>query len=264
MQRVTGMAQRPFEGQVALITGSSRGIGRATALLLASRGADVAVHFRREEAAAQAVCDAARAQGVRAIAVRADLRDQAAVAAAVDAVGAAFGRIDMLVANAASTAFKPLLDLQAHNIGMTLDTSVQALLTLVRTAVPLLRDRAASIVTVSGFDTLRALPGHGVLGAAKAAVETLTRYLAAELAPLRINANCVVPGFVATDSARLWADTHEPGGYAAAAEEWVRRTPAGRVGEADDIARVIALLCSPDARWITGQVIVADGGLTLR
>ena len=258
------MAEQTFSGQTALITGSSRGIGRATALLLAARGADIAVHFRRDEAAAQAVCAAARAAGVRAVAVRADLRDQAAVAAAVDEVGAAFGRIDMLVANAASTAFKPLLELQAHNIGMTLDTSVQALLTLVRAAVPLMRDRAASIVTVSGFDTLRALPGHGLLGAAKAAVETLTRYLAAELAPLGINANCVVPGFVATDSARLWADTHEPGGYAAAAEDWERRTPAGRVGEADDIARVIALLCSPDARWITGQAIVADGGLTLR
>jgi enoyl-[acyl-carrier protein] reductase III len=257
------MAERLFAGQTALITGSSRGIGRATALLLARRGADVAVHFRRDEAAAQAVCDEVRAAGVRAVAVQADLRDQDAVAAAVDAVGAAFGRIDMLIANAASTAFKPLLDLKPHNVGMTLDTSVQALLTLVRAAVPLMRDRA-SIVTVSGFDTLRALPGHGLLGAAKAAIETLTRYLAAELAPLGINANCVVPGFVATDSARLWADTHEPGGYAAAAEDWVRRTPAGRVGEADDIARVIALLCSPDARWITGQAIVADGGLTLR
>jgi enoyl-[acyl-carrier protein] reductase III len=147
---------------------------------------------------------------------------------------------------------------------MTLDTSVQSLLTLVRAAVPLMQGRAGNIVTVSGFDTLRCLPGHGLLGAAKAAVETLTRYLAAELAPLGINANCVVPGFVATDSARLWADTHEPGGYAAAAAEWVKRTPRGRVGEADDIARVIALLCSSDARWITGQVIVADGGLTLR
>ena len=258
------MAEQIFSGQTALITGSSRGIGRATALLLARRGADVAVHFRRDEAAAQAVCEDVRAAGARAIAVQADLRDQAAVAAAVQAVGAAFGRIDLLIANAASTAFKPLLDLQPHNVGMTLDTSVQALLTLVRAAVPLMRGRDANIVTVSGFDTLRALPGHGLLGAAKAAVETLTRYLAAELAPLGINANCVVPGFVATDSARLWADTHEPGGYAAAAEDWVRRTPAGRVGEADDIARVIALLCSPDARWITGQVIVADGGLTLR
>ena len=258
------MTNQTFGGKAALITGASRGIGRATALLLAQRGADIAVLYRREQAAAQAVCEQARAAGVRAMAVPADLRDQAAVAAAVDTVGAAFGRIDILVANAASTAFKPLLELQPHNVGMTLDTSVQSLLTLVRAAVPLMQDRAANIVTVSGFDTLRALPGHGLLGAAKAAVETLTRYLAAELAPLGINANCVVPGFVATDSARLWADTHEPGGYAAAAPEWVRRTPAGRVGEADDIARVIALLCSADARWITGQVIVADGGLTLR
>jgi enoyl-[acyl-carrier protein] reductase III len=258
------MTQRPFSGQVALVTGSSRGIGRATALLLARRGADVVVHYRRDEAAAQAVCSEARAAGVQATALRADLRDQEAVAALLAQVGSQFGRLDLLVANAASTAFKPLLDLAPHNIGMTLDTSVQSLLTLVRSAVPLLQGRSGNIVTVSGFDTLRCLPGHGLLGAAKAAVEMLTRYLAVELAPLGINANCVVPGFVATDSARLWADTHEPGGYAAAAAEWVKRTPRGRVGEAEDIARVIALLCSADARWITGQVIVADGGLTLR
>ncbi|MGK2942293.1 MAG: SDR family oxidoreductase [Immundisolibacter sp.] len=258
------MAEQPFRGQVALITGSSRGIGRATALLLARRGADIAVHYRRDEEAALAVCSEARAAGVRAIAVQADLRDQEAVAAAVARVGAEFGRLDLLIGNAASTAFKPLLDLAPHNVGMTLDTSVQSLLTLVRSAVPLMQGRTGNIVTVSGFDTVRCLPGHGLLGAAKAAVETLTRYLATELAPLGINANCVVPGFVATDSARLWADKHEPGGYAAAAAEWVKRTPRGRVGDADDIARVIAMLCSTDARWITGQVIVADGGLTLR
>jgi enoyl-[acyl-carrier protein] reductase III len=258
------MAELPFAGQVALITGSSRGIGRATALLLAQRGANVAVHYRRDAQAAEAVCAAVRAAGRQAVPVCADLRDQDAVAAVVQQVGDVFGRLDLLIANAASTAFRPLLELQPHHVGMTLDTSVQSLLTLVRTATPLMQERAARIVTVSGFDTLRALPGHGLLGAAKAAVETLTRYLAAELAPLGITANCVVPGFVATDSARLWADTHAPGGYAAAAQDWVRRTPAGRVGEADDIARVIALLCSADARWITGQVIVADGGLTLR
>ncbi len=258
------MDGQPLLGQVALVTGGSRGIGRATAVLLAQRGADVAVHFRRDAQAAEAVCEAVRGNGRRALAVCADLRDQQAVAGAVQRVGEAFGRLDLLIANAASTAFKPLLELQPHHVGMTLDTSVQSLLTLVRTAVPLMHERAARIVTVSGFDTLRALPGHGLLGAAKAAVETLTRYLAAELAPLGITANCVVPGFVATDSARLWADAHEAGGYAAAAQDWVRRTPAGRVGEADDIARVIALLCSADARWITGQVIVADGGLTLR
>ncbi|MFP5465693.1 MAG: SDR family NAD(P)-dependent oxidoreductase, partial [Gammaproteobacteria bacterium] len=132
------MAEQPFRGQVALITGSSRGIGRATALLLARRGADIAVHYRRDEEAALAVCSEARAAGVRAVALRADLRDQEAVAALVQQVGAEFGRLDLLVANAASTAFKPLLELAPHNIGMTLDTSVQSLLTLVRAAVPLL------------------------------------------------------------------------------------------------------------------------------
>jgi enoyl-[acyl-carrier protein] reductase III len=258
------MADRPHAGQVALVTGSSRGIGRATAELLARRGAEVVIHYRRDEPAALEAKRAIQTAGGTAHVVCADLRDPAAVTGMMDALAQRVGRLDILVANAASSAFKPLLEVEPRHVEMTFHTTFTAFLVMVQKALPLMRGRAGHIVTVSGFDTLRALPGHGLLGAAKAALETATRYFAAELAPHGVNVNGIVPGFVETASAQLYADTQEPGGYAAARERWAAQTPRGRVASAEDIARAIAMLCGPDARWITGQVIVADGGLTLR
>lgn len=257
------MSDRPFQGRQVLVTGSSRGIGRATAELFAQRGADLLIHYRRDEAAALETRQQVRAAGAAATLHCADLRDEAQIDTMMERIATDPGRLDVLVVNAASTAFKPLLETRTQHAEMTFQTSYYALLELVRQAVPLMRD-GGHIVTVSGFDTARVLAGHGLLGAAKAALETTTRYLAVELAPRGINVNCVVPGFVATASAQLWADRNEPGGYAAAAAEWSARTPRGRVGTAEDIARVICMLCGADARWITGQVITADGGLTLR
>ena len=258
------MSERIHAGQVALVTGSSRGIGRATAEMLARRGAEVIVHYRREEAAALEVKRAIHGAGGSAQVVCADLREPDAVAGMMETIAQRVGRLDILIANAASSAFKPLLDIQPKNVDMTFQTTYGAFLLMVQKALPLMRGRAGNIVTVSGFDTMRALPGHGLLGAAKAALETATRYFAVDLAVHGINVNCIVPGFVETASAQLYADTQEPGGYAAARERWAAQTPRGRVATADDIARSICMLCGPDARWITGQVIVADGGLTLR
>jgi enoyl-[acyl-carrier protein] reductase III len=247
-----------FSGRVALVTGSSRGIGRATALQLAASGADVVVHYRRDEEAARSVCAEIERRGRRAHLVRADLESAEAVAAMVGEVGRAVGRLDVVVVNAAATAFKPLLDLQAHHLTRTLDVVVRAFVVLVQQAVPLM-PAGGSIVTVSGFDTVRVLAGHGLLAAAKSALESLTRYLAVELAPRAINVNGVMPGFVDTDSARIWAERSGGPDPAAAA----RATPRGRMTTAEEMARVILFLCSADARTIVGQTIVADGGLTL-
>lgn len=250
----------------AFITGSSRGIGAATAVLFAQRGIDVAVHYRRDATAAEEVAAAVRTAGRRAVVVRAELAQEAEVRGAVAAAAAALGGLDIVVANAAASAFKPLLAMRAHHLGATFDTIAASFVHLVQAATPFLAEAGepgGRIVTVSGFDTIRVLPDHGLLAAAKAALEQLTRYLAVELAPQATTVNAVVPGFVDTDSARLYADTSYPGGFAAAAQAWSAATPAGRLATAEDIAKVIALLCSPDASWITGQIIVADGGLTL-
>ena len=135
-------------------------------------------------------------------------------------------------------------------------------MTLMQTASDHLAE-GGRVVTVSGFDTVEVLNNHALLAAAKAALETLTRYWAVEWASRSITVNSVIPGYVETDSARLYAETSHPGGWDGARSEWAARTPAGRLATPLDIARIIGLLCSTDAAWITGQLIIADGGITL-
>ena len=179
---------------VALVTGSSRGIGRATALRFAERGYDVVVHYRREAEAAEAVAKEARAAGAEALVVTGDLVDADVPAGILAEIGDRFGRLDVLVANAASTAFKPLTEVTARHLDLTMWTVVQSFLLLSQGAVPLMAGRAGSIVGVSGIDSLRVVSNHGLLGAAKAAMEQLVRYLAVELGPHDIAVNSVLPG----------------------------------------------------------------------
>jgi enoyl-[acyl-carrier protein] reductase III len=248
---------------VALVTGSSRGIGRATALRFAERGYDVVVHYRREAEAAEAVAKEARAAGAEALVVPGDLVDADVPAGILAEVADRFGRLDVLVANAASTAFKPLAEVTARHLELTMRTVVQSFLLLSQGAVPLMAGRAGSIVGVSGIDSLRVVSNHGLLGAAKAAMEQLVRYLAVELGPHDIAVNSVLPGFVTTDSSRMWADTSHPGGWETFEREGVARVPAGRMAAPEEIAEIIAFLCSPAGRYIRGQNIVVDGGVGL-
>jgi enoyl-[acyl-carrier protein] reductase III len=251
------------ERPVALVTGSSRGIGRATVLLFAERGHDVVVHYRREGEAAEAVAKEARAAGAEALVVPGDLVDADVPARLLGEVADRFGRLDVLVANAASTAFKPLGDVTARHLDLTMRTVVQSFLLLAQGAVPLMAGRPGSIVGVSGIDSLRVVANHGLLGAAKAALEQLVRYLAVEFAPHDIAVNSVMPGFVTTDSARMWADTSHPGGWEAFDRAGAARIPAGRMAAPEEIAEIIAFLCSPAGRYIRGQNLIVDGGVGL-
>jgi enoyl-[acyl-carrier protein] reductase III len=244
---------------VALVTGSSRGIGRASALLFAERGHDVAIHYRREADAAEAVAKEARAAGAETLVVQGDLQDAEVPARLLTEVGDRFGRLDVLVANAASTAFKPLTEVSARHLDLTMRTVVQSFLLLAQGAVPLMAGRPGAIVAVSGFDSIRVVPNHGLLGAAKAALEQLVRYLAVELARHDIAVNSVLPGMVSTDSARLWADTSHPGGWAAFEAE---REP-DTIITPEQIAEIIAFLCGPAGRCIRGHNLIVDAGITL-
>ena len=247
------------ERPVALVTGSSRGIGRATALLFAERGYDVAIHYRRQADTAEAVAKEARAAGAEALVVQGDLQDAEVPSRLLDEVGERFGRLDVLVANAASTAFKPLTEVGARHLDLTMRTVVQSFLLLSQGAVPLMGGRPGAIVGVSGFDSIRVVANHGLLGAAKAALEQLVRYLAVELAPHDIAVNSVLPGMISTDSARLWADTSHPGGWAAFEAQ---RQP-GTIIAPEQIAEIIAFLCSPAGRCIRGHNLIVDAGITL-
>jgi len=248
-----------FSGKVALVTGSSRGIGRAIALRLARDGADVVVHYRRQAAAAQETAAAIAARGRRALVVQAELGEAAAIRRMFTQVRETFGGLDILVANAAATAFKPLLEQQAHHIDKTFAITVDAFVLAVQEAVKLMQGRRGKIVTVSGIDARRYIPLHGALAAAKGALEVLTAYLACELAPQGISVNGVNPGFVNTDSAHVFGEKV----YRLLEQNIVTYTPLQRVGTPDDIANVVAFLCSEDAAWICGQALTVDGGLSL-
>ena len=248
-----------FAGQTALVTGSSRGIGRAIALRLAEDGADLVVHYRRNSAAAEDTAAAVAALGRRVLVAPADLGEPEALRAMFDRVGETFNGLDILVANAAATAFKPLMETRQHHLEKTFAITVNALIAAVQQAVELMRGRPGKVVTVSGIDARRYVPLHGALAAAKGAAEVLTAYLACELAPLGIRVNGVNPGFVDTDSARVFGD----GVYRRLADNIVPYTPMKRVGTPQDIANVVAFLCSDDAAWICGQTLMVDGGLSL-
>jgi len=252
----------PAHGRpVALVTGSSRGIGRATTLLFAERGYDVVVHYRREAEAAEAVAKEARAAGVEALVVHGDLVEADVPPRILAEVDNRFGRLDVLVANAASTAFKPLQNVGPRHLDLTMRTVVQSFLLLAQGAVPLMAGRPGAIVAVSGFDSIRVVANHGLLGAAKAALEQLVRYLAVELGPQDIAVNSVLPGFVATDSARIWADASYPGGWESF--QTAHGATPGAIISPEEIAEIIAFLCSKSGRCIRGHNLIADAGVTL-
>jgi enoyl-[acyl-carrier protein] reductase III len=248
-----------FVGKVALVTGSSRGIGRAIALRLAREGADVVVNYRRQTAAAQATAAGITALGRRALVIQADIGETTAVRQMFTRVREAFGGLDIFVANAAATAFKSLMELQEHHLEKTFAITLKSFVLAAQLAAELMQGRQGKIVTVSGIDARRYIPLHGALAAAKGALEVLTTYLACELAGQGITVNGVNPGFVDTDSAHVFGERV----YRLLAKNIVTYTPQKRVGTPDDIAKVAAFLCSDDAAWICGQTLVADGGLSL-
>lgn len=235
-----------------LVTGGTRGIGLATARRFAQAGHPLVLTYRRDTEAAKAAAKQLAWYGVELELVECDLSEGAQPV--LDAVGGR--RLAVLVVNAAASAFKPLTEMRRHHLDKTFSLTVGSLVELVNGLCDNLAD-GGSVVTVSSGDTLRNIPGHGMLGAAKSALETLTRYYATELAGRGIRVNCVLPGPVDTDSARIWASD--------AYERFVTRvsqaTPAGRLATPDDIAGVVVALCGPDLAWVTGQVLVADGGM---
>jgi enoyl-[acyl-carrier protein] reductase III len=248
-----------FRGRVALITGSSRGIGRAIALELAARGADVVVNYLRKRAAAEEAVAAIQAQGRRAVAVKANVGDPAQIEAMFDRVRSEFGRCDILVGNVASGVVRPITQVEDKHWDWTLDINARSILRCARQAIPLMEAQGwGRIVALTSFGSTRVFAEYGVIGVSKAAIEALVRYLAVELAPKGIVVNAVSPGIVETDALRFFPiDVRETLDQAAA------RTPARRVTTPEDVARVVAFLCSDDAAMIVGQTIVVDGGWSL-
>jgi enoyl-[acyl-carrier protein] reductase III len=253
---VSTSAARPLEGQTALVTGGSRGLGAATARRLARMGARVVVTYRSREEEAAAVVAACERATPGARAEQLDLLEEDSVRALFERITERDGHLDVLIANAAATAFKPLLELKLHQIDKTFAISVRHFLYMVQLAHPLLLPRQGRIVAISGADTVGYIPGHGLLAAAKASMETLVRYLACELGPAGITAVGVLPGYIDTESIQLMAGPFHD--KLKAAEE--RTHPLRTAATPDDASEAVALVCLPEARWLNGQVIQNDGG----
>jgi enoyl-[acyl-carrier protein] reductase III len=259
---VTGRAEHDapafLRGKVVLVTGGSRGIGRAVALRLATARPDHIIlgYCVDHDAARDAVAALAR-EGVDASAIAADVGRIELIEEMFATISARFGRLDVFVSNAARGAFADADTLTTRSWQRTMDLNARAFLAGAQLAAGLMGDGGGHIIGVSSLGASRVVPGYAALGTAKATLESLARYLAVALAPRNINVNVVSGGLVDTASSRAHPE------HARLFREVASRTPGGRLGQPDDLAGVVAFLCSPAAAWIRGQTIVVDGGYSL-
>lgn len=250
----------PFAGKIVLVTGSGRGIGRAIALHFASLGADVVVNYFRNPKPATQTYTAVQSLGRRSLLVKANVGESDEIDRLFDEIDQAFGGLDIFIHNAASGYNKPVLQQRQKGWDWTMNINARSFLFASQRAAALMEKRSGGhIVSVSSPGSNRVLPDYVVVGASKAALESLTRYLAVELAPRNIIVNAVSPGIVETDALKHFDALTDK----SIIQKTRDRTPAGRLVSPEDVAGVVAFLCSPPASMIRGQVIVIDGGYTL-
>jgi len=244
-----------LSGKVAVVTGASKGIGAAIAEELAKDGASVIVNYSSSAAGAETVVAKIKAGGGKAKAVRADVSKPAEARQLIDAAVSEFGRIDILVNNAAVYDFVPLHQVTEAHFDRMFDLNVRGLLFATQAAAGAFGDRGGSIINIGSMASLSPPPGGSVYSATKGAVDVLTRGLAAELGPKKILVNAVLPGPVETEGTQSMAEWNQ---FKAML---LPLTPLGRVGQPRDIAPVVSFLASEDAGWITGQILQTAGGL---
>jgi enoyl-[acyl-carrier protein] reductase III len=256
-----------FENKIALITGAGRGIGRAIALHFARLGADIVVNYLRHRAAAEATAAEIQALGRRAWAVKADVGKLegieclfAGMERHLTEAGLPAG-LDFLIHNAASGFNHSAMEQTPKGWEWTMNINARSLLFMAQRAVPLMEQRGGgAIVSLTSPGSTRVLPDYVVVGASKAALEALTRYLAVEFASKNIAVNAVSPGMVLTDGLKHFNTVRNEEGIV---ERAISLTPARKMVTPEDVAGLVAFLCSPAARMICGQTIVMDGGFTL-
>lgn len=244
----------PLSNKIAFITGGARGIGRAVALKLAGAGCDVAIAYHNSHEEAEAVCNAIRGLGRKAMAVQADVSDPTSIAEAFEEFRKHFDRVDIVVSNAAIGVLKPAMDLTLKHFRRCMETNALALNSLAQNAVPLMPE-GGSIIGLSSLGSVRAIPHYAFIGASKAALESLARGLAQELGHTKkIRVNIVSAGVVDTDALKFFPNREE------LLAEYARRTPLGPTLTTEQVADAVYLLCLPESSMITGHTLIVDGG----
>lgn len=245
-----------LEGKKALVTGASRGIGRAIALALAAEGADVAVNYAGSEAAAKEVAAEIEAMGRKAFVIQADISSNAAATEMIDKVVAEFGRIDILVNNAGITRDGLLMRMKEEDWDAVLTTNLKGVFNCTKASIRyMMKQRAGHIVSISSVVGLMGNAGQANYAAAKAGVIGFTKAVAKEVAARGITVNAVAPGFIQTDMTKVLSEKVVEGMKAS--------IPLARLGDPEDIAKAVVFLASDDASYITGQTLNVDGGMVM-
>ncbi len=246
-----------LDGRLALVTGGSRGIGRAITLDLVQRGAHVAFSYLRNSDAAEETLAQVKALGGTGYAIKGRVDDTERCHALVDEAAAALGGLDLLISNAASGVIRPAMEVTEKHWDWTLDTNARALLLLTQRAVPLMEARGGGgIVALSSLGSFRVLENYTLVGVSKAALEACVRYLGVELAPKGIRVNAVSGGIVNTDALEHFPNREE---MLAMGD----RTPAGRILDPVDLAQAVGWLAGPESSMVIGQTLIVDGGYSL-
>jgi enoyl-[acyl-carrier protein] reductase III len=252
--------QQIYKDKVALVTGSGRGIGRAIALYFAERGADIVVNFFRNREPAEKTAEEIRELGREALIVKANVGEIDDLNNLFDEIEKTFQGLDIFISNAASGYNRPAMEQKPKGWDWTMNINARSLLFAAQRAAPMMEKRGGGyIVSLSSPGATRVLKDYVVVGASKAAIEAITRYLAIEFAEKNIVVNAIAPGIVDTEALRHFAKVQEEGFW----EQIAANNPLGRLVTPEDVANVVGFLCTPAAAMIRGQTITVDGGYTL-
>jgi len=259
----TSTMTQSLKGKVALVTGSSRGIGAAAIIRLAAHGADVVVNYVASQKPAELVAEQCRSYGVRAITVQADVSKLSGIESLFDVAVKEFGKIDIVFSNAGIESWGAPDEVNEEEFDKVFDVNVKAQFFVTQQAYKHMND-FGRLILISSLSAQKGIQKHSIYSASKAAIQGMVRSLACDFGPRNITVNCVAPGGIKTDMYTEAAAKYLPGGEHMTPEEIDEKhsqwSPLNRPGFPDDVSGVIALLASPESQWITGQTLQINGG----
>lgn len=245
-----------FKGKIALVTGGSRGIGKAISLALAEVGAEVIINYLRHKSNAEDTLNEIISKGGKGKIIKANVGEEEQIEKLFAEISNDYDHIDFLISNAVSGVLKSALYIEKKHWDWTMNINAASLLLLTKKAVNYM-NKGGKIIAITSLGSQRVIPDYAVVGASKAALEALIRYLAVELAPKNIIVNAICPGIVETDSLNFFPKKEEM------LQETIRKTPIGSLTTPEDVANIVLFLCSPLSSKIVGQIITVDGGYSI-